>query len=225
MIHFIACFWLGVKITLQRTRQDKLKEFFAYYEPKKLSYCHDVIGLMDELSIEHDPNNWRLFIDSSKTSLKAVLLHIGNKLPSVPIAYSVETTENYENLKTLLDRINYSHYNRNLCGDLKVIALLQGLQLGYTKNSCFLCEWDSRAKSTHYIQKHWTSRSSETTEIGKRNVVAKPLVDRQKVYLPPLHIKLGLIKIFIKALKSNTEAFNFLRRFFPKISEAKIKEG
>jgi len=29
-----------------------------------------------------------------------------------------------------------------LCGDLKVIALLTGLQQGYTKYMCFLCEWE-----------------------------------------------------------------------------------
>ena len=31
---------------------------------------------------------WRLFIDSSKRSLKAVLLYIGNQKPSIPIAHS-----------------------------------------------------------------------------------------------------------------------------------------
>ena len=38
-----------------------------------------------------------------------------------------------------------------------------------------------------------------------------------------LHIKLGLIKQFFKALDRNLEAFKYLQNFFPKLFEAKIK--
>jgi len=40
-------------------------------------FCYDVDGLMNALGIEYDPQEWRLFRDSSKLSLKAVLLHNG----------------------------------------------------------------------------------------------------------------------------------------------------
>ena len=53
--------------------------------------------------------------------------------------------ESYENLKQLLNKLDYSKYGWHICGDLKVVFLLMGLQLGYTKYCCFLCEWDSRA--------------------------------------------------------------------------------
>jgi hypothetical protein len=43
--------------------------------------CNDVDGLMGALNINHNPEEWRLFTDSSKLSLKAVLLHNGNVLP------------------------------------------------------------------------------------------------------------------------------------------------
>jgi len=36
--------------------------------------------------------------------------------------------------------------------------------------------------------------------VGEKNVIAEPLVDRSKIILPPLHIKLGLMKQFVKAL-------------------------
>ena len=62
---------------------------------------------------------WRLFIDSSSKSLKAVLLNIGNKIASVPVAHSVQFTENYENMKLLLSALKYSHHNWKICGDLK----------------------------------------------------------------------------------------------------------
>ena len=43
--------------------------------------------------------------------------------------------------------------------------------------------------------------------------------------MPPLHIKLGLIKQFVKALDRNLEAFKYLQNFFPKLCETKIKAG
>ena len=47
----------------------------------------------------------------------------------------------------------------------------------------------------------------------------------QFVFLPPLHIKLGLMKIFVKALDKEGVAFLHLRNKFTNLSEAKIKEG
>ncbi|GFT46791.1 hypothetical protein TNCV_1317251 [Trichonephila clavipes] len=43
--------------------------------------------MMNLMNISYDLNNWRLFIDFSKLSLKAVLLHNGNILPSIPIGH------------------------------------------------------------------------------------------------------------------------------------------
>jgi hypothetical protein len=97
--------------------------------------------------------------------------------------------ETYENMKNLLEKINYIKHCWNVCGDLKIIAVLLGMQLGYTKYSCFICEWDSRAKDKHYSANHWKERQKLSP--GKRNVVHDPLVDAAKVFLPPLHIKLG----------------------------------
>lgn len=45
------------------------------------------------------------------------------------------------------------------------------------------------------------------------------------VFLPPLHIKLGLMKIFVKAMDRSGDGFLYLKEKFPKLSEAKIKEG
>jgi hypothetical protein len=44
---------------------------------------------MEELQLEHTSGQWRLFIVSMKISLKAVLLHTGNKFLSVPLAHAV----------------------------------------------------------------------------------------------------------------------------------------
>ena len=41
-----------------------------------------------------------------------------------------------------------------------MVALLTGLQTGYTKYCCFLCLWDSRATANHYVCRVVTSRSN-----------------------------------------------------------------
>jgi hypothetical protein len=59
----------------------------------------------------------------------------------------------------------------------------------------------------------------------ERNVVHDPLVDAAKVFLLPLHIKLGLVKNFVKAMKKDGPVFLYLQQKFPRLIEAKIKEG
>ena len=56
---------------------------------------------------QHKPTGWHLFVDSSKVSLKAVLLQNGNKFPSVPLAHATNKKESYENMKLLLEKIQY----------------------------------------------------------------------------------------------------------------------
>jgi hypothetical protein len=43
--------------------------------------------------------------------------------------------------------------------------------------------------------------------------------------MPPLHIKLGLMKQFVTALDKKKAAFKFIQNFFPQLSEAKVKAG
>jgi len=43
---------------------------------------------MEVLGLECNPDQWRLFIDSSKVSLEVVLLHNGNGFPSIPLAHA-----------------------------------------------------------------------------------------------------------------------------------------
>ena len=79
---------------------------------------------------DYDPIEWRLFIDSSNRSLK------GNELSSLPVAYSVQVKESYENMKILLDELKYNQHQQHICGDINVIALLLRLKGSYTKYSC-----------------------------------------------------------------------------------------
>ena len=47
--------------------------------------------------------------------------------------------EDYENIKQLLNKINYAQFKWYVCGDFKMLGFLMGLQGLYTKCSCFLC--------------------------------------------------------------------------------------
>ena len=99
-----------------------------------------------------------------------------------------------------------------------------GIQAGFTKYCCFLCLWDSQAVSQHYKQKDWGG-SRSTFVPGKHSLKENPLVDMNKMLLPPLHIKLGLMKNFVKALHKNGAAFQHFSTVFPGLSAAKLKEG
>ena len=77
-----------------------------------------------------------------------------------------------------------------------MLAFLLGQQGEYTKYSCFHCLWNSRADEQYYSRKLWPLREELTP--GAHNVIRQPLVQREKILLPTLHIKLGLAKQFIK---------------------------
>jgi hypothetical protein len=83
--------------------------------------------------------------------------------------------------------------------------------------------WDSRDDKHHFTKSVWPPRDSLVP--GSHNVVFQPLVDRRKIILPPLHIKLGLMKNFVKALEKNGKAVLFLKKKFPRVSEAKLLAG
>lgn len=209
------------RITIFRKRSFSLQQYYSM--ENNLCFCNDIKGLFDALGLIYEPSHWRLFIDASLYSIKAVLLHIGNIMPSIPVAHSVILRETYENLSFILNCLHYKEHEWLICADLKVVAILNGLQTGYTKFMCFLCKWDSRAKAEHYTRSTWPARDSLTP--GSHNVIHYPLVKKENVILPPLHIKLGLMKQFVKALKHDKPVFQYLKGKFPKITDAKIKEG
>jgi len=94
-----------------------------------------------------------------------VLLHNGNRFPSVPLADADNMKGSYESMKLLLGKIKYDEFKWKLCGDLKAVALLLRMQLGYTKYCCYLCEWD---KKNHYVNILWPKRTSLTP--GEKNI-------------------------------------------------------
>ena len=53
----------------------------------------------------------------------------------------------------------------------------------------------------------------------------QPLVEPSKSLLPSMHLKLGLMKNFVKATNQEEAAFAYLWEKFPRLSEAKLKES
>jgi len=82
---------------------------------------------------------------------------------------------------------------------------------------------ESRAKNLHYLKRRL---SSEEISEGQKEEYATPSTRRmtQNPATPPLHIRLGLMKNFVKAMDQTGSAFKYLVEKFPRLCEAKIKE-
>ena len=111
----------GTTAYFYQDREKGFRKYFTKDTENFLVFCTDVKGLVNELKPNsYKDEDWRLFIDSSKRSLKAVLLHNGNKFASIPIAHSTNLKETYENLEIVLQKIKYSKHQWKVYGDLKI---------------------------------------------------------------------------------------------------------
>ena len=211
----------GTTFFWYRHREQSLVKFFS--EGDGYAFCSYIDCLMKKLGLIYNSAEWRLILDSSKRSFKAVQLHNTNIYASISITHSRVLNESYDNVKTILNAIGYERHGWKVCGDLKIISMLLGQQSGYTKYPCFICLWDSRDRKQHYVRKYWPLRDS--LKAGDPNILKNPLIDSKKILLPPLHIKLGLMKQFVKALDKNSVCFKYLVDEFPTLTQAKITEG
>ena len=119
----------GTKITFYDNRDDLLICFFTMEDD--FVYCNDIQGLFSEMGLpEYNLDEWRLFIESSKRSLKCVLLHNGNKFAFVPIEHSEIVKKLYLNVKMVLQKLRYSEHNWAICADFKMVNILLGQQGG-----------------------------------------------------------------------------------------------
>ena len=142
----------GTKMTVYHQQSELFSNSFS--KDGELFYSNNISELIHTLIGNYDSNDWRLFIDTSKKSIKAVLLYIRNILPSVHIAYST-TKETFQNLQFMLEKICYC---------------------------CFLCLWDSRARTCKNIM----SESSGLPDWHLTQVSTLPIFPwfhKKKLYL------------------------------------------
>jgi hypothetical protein len=84
------------------------------------------------------------------------------------------------------------------------------------------CYEDCTIPNSNLSQEDWSIRENPVP--GEECVRNQQLVDKDKILLPPLHIKLGLLKDVIKAMNKYGQDFEYLREKFPKFNDAKLKE-
>ena len=92
------------KISKPRKRHVTFANFCAMSSDSdhpSFSYCTDIQGFFRKTGIAYSASDWRLFIDSSNRSLKAVLSHNDYVYTSIPIAHFVEMKEDRESVKIL----------------------------------------------------------------------------------------------------------------------------
>lgn len=77
--------------------------FLTFSKETDLVYCYNFPRLLDK-NFKTQWRQWRLFFDSFKRSLKAVLLHSGNKQASLLVSHSVHMKE------TNAYKINYKDH-------------------------------------------------------------------------------------------------------------------
>ncbi|GBO06477.1 hypothetical protein AVEN_130198-1 [Araneus ventricosus] len=150
----------GTSFSWYRHREKEFTQFFS--KEGNLVFRNDGQGLKKCFDIECDPSEWRLFIDSSETNLKAVLLHNGNSFASLPLGRSVHLEENYNDLSMIFEKVKYQEHRWLVCGDFKMLTMLLGQQAGYTKYPCSLCLWDSRARDLYWTKHGWSLRDVST---------------------------------------------------------------
>ena len=134
----------------------------------------------------------------------------GDRAPGICPAL-VNIKETYDSMAKILKALNYTEHGWQICADLKVIGMLTGMQPGFTKFCYFLCEWENRDKRNHY-----EIRVSIKRKCSIRTKKCKKLATcscRQNNFAP-LHIKLGLMKKFVKAIDKPGKAFQYLGKNF-----------
>ena len=92
---------MNVMVAFYPKREENLLKFFE--NQCNFVFCCDIPRIVSTMRATCcDSTEWRLFIDSSKRSLKYVLLHIGNIFGAIPIGHSVHLKEIYEHIKQYL---------------------------------------------------------------------------------------------------------------------------
>lgn len=128
----------GTTASFYRDKEKEFRKYFTEDKKQSLVYCFDIDGSMDQLKPGvYKDEDWRLFINSSKRSFKAVLLHNTNIYGLIPMAHTTEFKESYESVKLVLDKIKYQEHNWQICGDSKILSIILGQQAGFTKTPFF----------------------------------------------------------------------------------------
>ena len=84
-----------------------------------------------------------------------------------------------------------------------------------------ICLWDSRPRQYHWTREtHGLQRKNMTLDAA--NIINKPLVDNNKISLPALYNKLGLMKQLVRTLDKSGNCSKYICRLFVNPSAIQI---
>lgn len=113
-----------------------------------LVFCNNVPGVMKNFSIDYILEDWRLFIDFSKTSFKQYFYTMAT-FASVTVGYSVHLKERYENLDLVFEKLRYSDHKGTIwkifycCLVNRVFEkwMIKWNEIIKNENTANLCHW------------------------------------------------------------------------------------
>lgn len=136
-----------VKVIEIRNAPREYDQFVEYDEKSEFAVCIKHRELITIFDPEYSPDLWRIFLDANSKILVVCLLHNGNHKATIPLAVSKNTKESYERMQQILELLDYQKNRWLVVGDLKMVAILRGLQLGRPKHPCPYCLWDCLEKN------------------------------------------------------------------------------
>ena len=89
----------------------------------------------------------------------------------------------------------------------------------------FFCLWDSFATFLSYCKRHWLIEC-EIPVLGRIGDLWENqgiLVESEKALMPPLYIRVRLVKHFMKALNNEGESLKYISIMFPRLSKTEIE--
>lgn len=236
-----------VKSTSQRVRAAKFRDELKMVG-KDTAVLNDIDGYLRRHNRVTDHSKYNLFLDGATSGnagkhLIACLLPIRSsadepKKSVVPLLYSTSMGETYEDVKTVLNLINYSKFKWKVICDFKLVQIMAGLKSGFCSFPCLYCLWNSRlCVINDAIQIDWLSRSNFAVNPALSQI-RQPLIPIDRFVMPSLHIKLGIFQQFVKSLsdrinpenkseilKGNPKAIQFLSGMFKSKTLTKVKSG
>ena len=123
----------------------------------------------------------------------------------------------------VLQKLKYCEHNWMICGGLKVIFILLGQQVDLPSILAFCVFGTAGLAKRTGLEKNWPTRNEFT--LGVLNILHESLVNPQHVLLPPLHIKLEMMKQFVKALNKESGGLKYLCGVFQALSTEKLRAG
>lgn len=83
----------------------------------------------------------------------------------------------------ILEKIRFYEHQWVICEDLRWLPFSLDSEVA-TPNIPVL---DIKDRTNHWAREEWPNR--ENTAIGEKNVINHPLIGREKIIFPPLHVK------------------------------------